>query len=124
MPTQNLARKSVLVSTYTDTSQHCRSCAKAKRDTRKTEQENRLKHLSCTPRIQPRPRLFVDCEGLRLGGMPDDQAECDLVHEVRQIVDEVECGGSDGTTEVAEEVTQGVDGPTDSNDEAHGTDSD
>merc|ERR1712050_314911 len=29
-------------------------------------------------------------EGLRLGGVPDDQAERDLIHEVRQIVDEVD----------------------------------
>merc|ERR1719203_2148858 len=60
-------------------------------------------------------------EGLPLGGVPDDQAERDLVHEVRQVVDEVKSGGSDGAAEVAEEVTQGVDGPADSDDEAHGT---
>merc|ERR1712050_733641 len=62
-------------------------------------------------------------EGLRLGGVPDDQAERDLVHEVRQIVDEVESGGSDGAAEVAEEVTKGVDAPADRDDEAHGTES-
>merc|ERR1712241_370656 len=62
-------------------------------------------------------------EGLRLGSVPDDQAERDLVHEVRQVVDEVESGGSDGAAEVAEEVTQGVDGPADRDDEAHGTES-
>merc|ERR1719254_496513 len=60
-------------------------------------------------------------EGLRLGSVPDDQAERDLVHEVRQVVDEVESGGSDSAAEVAEEVTQGVDGPANRDDEAHGT---
>merc|ERR550525_979792 len=62
-------------------------------------------------------------KGLRLGGVPDDQAERDLVHEVRQVIDEVESGGSDGVAEVAEVVTQGVDGPADSDDEAHGIES-
>merc|ERR1719203_828470 len=60
-------------------------------------------------------------EGLPLGGVPDDQAERDLVHKVRQVVDEVQSGRSDRTAKVAEEVTQGVDGPADSDDEAHGT---
>merc|ERR1712050_636860 len=62
-------------------------------------------------------------EGLRLGGVPDDQAERDLIHEVCQVVDEVESGGSDGAAEVAEEVTQRVDAPADTDDESHGTES-
>merc|ERR1719413_264441 len=69
----------------------------------------------------PQPLSSALGEGLPLGGVPDDQAERDLVHEVRQVVDEVESGGSYGAAEVAEEVTQGVDGPADSDDEAHGT---
>ena len=43
-------------------------------------------------------------EGLRPGGVPNDQAERNLVNEVGQVVDEVEHGGIDGTTEIAEEV--------------------
>ena len=57
---------------------------------------------------------------LTTGGGPDDENESNLVDEIGKIVDQVEQLGGDGTAEVAEEVTEGVDGPADGDDGAHG----
>ena len=57
---------------------------------------------------------------LTASGSPDDENESNLVDEIGKIVDQVEQLGRDGTAEVAEEVTEGVDGPADGDDGAHG----
>jgi hypothetical protein len=57
---------------------------------------------------------------LTAGGGPDDENEGNLVDEIGKIVDQVEQLGGDGTAEVAKEVTEGVDGPADGDDGAHG----
>jgi len=58
-------------------------------------------------------------QGAVLRRLPDRQAESNLVHEVREVVDRVQDVVIDGAHEVAEEVAQGVDGPADGDDEAH-----
>ena len=60
---------------------------------------------------------------LTASGSPDDENESNLVDEIGKIVDQVEQLGGDGTAEVAEEVTEGVDGPADGDDGAHGVES-
>ena len=57
---------------------------------------------------------------LTAGGGPDDENESNLVDEIGKIVDQVEQLGRDGTAEVTEEVTEGIDGPADGDDGAHG----
>ena len=57
---------------------------------------------------------------LTASGSPDDENESNLVDEIGKIVDQVEQLGRDGTAEVTEEVTEGVDGPADGDDGAHG----
>merc|ERR1711908_204783 len=59
-------------------------------------------------------------QGVVLRGGPDGQAEGDLVHKIREVVDEVQGGRLDAPHEVAEEVARGVDRPADGDDEAHG----
>merc|ERR1719468_957265 len=60
---------------------------------------------------------------LGLCRVPDGQAEGNLVHEIRQVVNQVERGVVDTVHQVSEEVTQWVDGPSHSDDEAHGAES-
>merc|ERR1719335_884510 len=59
-----------------------------------------------------------ECAGF--GRSPDGQAECDLVHEVRKVVNQIESLGRNTPHQVPEEVAKRVDGPTHSDDEAHG----
>merc|ERR1712019_127153 len=59
-------------------------------------------------------------EGLVLGCLPDGQAESNLVDEVCEVVDEVQAAVIDTTHKVAKEVASRIDGPTCSDDEAHG----
>merc|ERR1712186_98905 len=56
-----------------------------------------------------------------LGGSPNGKAERDLVHEVSEVVDQVESIIIDTTQQVPEEVAGGIDSPTGSNDQTHGT---
>merc|ERR1712085_35132 len=60
---------------------------------------------------------------VHLGGVPNGEAEGDLVNHIGQVVDQAQRTGVDGRHEVAEEVSQGVDGPADGDDEAHGAES-
>ena len=55
-----------------------------------------------------------------LGARPDRQAERDLVDEVGQVVHQVQGVAVHGPAQVPEEVAEGVDGPTDRDDEPHG----
>merc|ERR1719446_323466 len=55
-----------------------------------------------------------------LGGLPDCEAECDLVDEVCKVVDEVQAAVIHTAHEVTEEVTCRVDGPACGDDETHG----
>ena len=57
---------------------------------------------------------------LTAGGGPNNENERNLVDEIGKIVDQVEQLGGDRAAEVAEEVTEGVDGPADGDDGAHG----
>merc|ERR1719326_2184231 len=57
--------------------------------------------------------------GAVLRRLPDRQAESNLVHEVCEVVDQVQDIVIDGSHEVAEEVAQGVDGPAEGDDVAH-----
>merc|ERR1719152_838238 len=50
--------------------------------------------------------LAFPLPGVLLGRCPDGKAECNLVHEVRQVVDQVQCAISNTTHEVAEEVAK------------------
>merc|ERR1719420_2155982 len=54
-----------------------------------------------------------------LGRRPNGQAESNLVDEIRQVVDQVQGVVVDASQQVAEEVAQGIDGPTDGHNEAH-----
>merc|ERR1712139_505951 len=54
------------------------------------------------------------------GRCPNRKAEGDLVHEVGQVVHQVENTVLDTAHEISEEVAKRVDGPTDRNDETHG----
>merc|ERR1712227_234016 len=58
--------------------------------------------------------------GVFFGRCPDGKAECNLVHEVGKVVDQVQCAVSNTAHEVAEEVAKRIDGPAHRDDEAHG----
>merc|ERR1711998_356640 len=58
--------------------------------------------------------------GVLLCRCPDGKAECNLVHEVCKVVDQVQSAISNTTHEVAEEVAQRIDGPANRHNEAHG----
>merc|ERR1711918_271592 len=59
-------------------------------------------------------------QGAGLAAGPDGQAERDLVHEVRKVVEQVQSGRGDTAQQVPEEVPERVDRPTDRHDAAHG----
>jgi len=56
----------------------------------------------------------------RDGRGPDGQHEGNLVDEISHVVDEIQHSGGDGAGEETEEISQGVDGPADGDDGAHG----
>merc|ERR1712023_187147 len=58
--------------------------------------------------------------GVLLCRCPDGKAECNLVHKVSQVVDQVQSAVCNTTHEVSEEVAKRVDGPTHRDNEAHG----
>merc|ERR1711976_524163 len=58
--------------------------------------------------------------GVVLGRLPDGQTECDLVDEVGEIVDQIERVVVHAAHEISEIVAQGVDGPTDRDNQTHG----
>merc|ERR1712099_77920 len=58
--------------------------------------------------------------GVLLGGGPDGEAERDLVDDIGDVVHHVERLITHAAAQVAEEVPERVDGPTDGDDEAHG----
>merc|ERR1719152_311871 len=64
--------------------------------------------------------LAFPLPGVFLGRCPDGKAECNLVHKVGQVVDQVQCAVSNTTHEVAEEVAKRIDGPANRHNEAHG----
>merc|ERR1712178_646604 len=57
--------------------------------------------------------------GVCLGARPACKDESNLVHHVRNVVDNIEDLVVHGTEQVAEEVTGRVDGPADGDDHAH-----
>merc|ERR1719152_188732 len=64
--------------------------------------------------------LAFPLPGVLLGRCPDGKAECNLVHEVCKVVDQVQSAVSNTTHEVAEEVAKRIDGPANRHNEAHG----
>merc|ERR1711924_340937 len=58
--------------------------------------------------------------GVLLGRCPDGKAECNLVHKVSKVVDQVQSAVSNTTHEVSKEVAKRVDRPTHRHNEAHG----
>merc|ERR1719265_2057775 len=58
--------------------------------------------------------------GVLFGRCPYGKAECNLVHKVRKVVDQVQSAISNTTHEVADEVAKRIDGPAHRDDEAHG----
>jgi len=56
----------------------------------------------------------------RDGRGPDGQHEGNLVDEISHVVDEIQHSGGDGAGEETEEISQGVDGPADGDNGAHG----
>merc|ERR1719172_288504 len=58
--------------------------------------------------------------GVLLGRYPDGKAECNLVHKVSKVVDQVQSAVSNTTHEISKEVAERVDGPTHRHNEAHG----
>merc|ERR1719492_276589 len=63
---------------------------------------------------------FHPAHGASCSRGPNGKAECDLVHEIGKVVDQVESVVINAAHQVSEEVAQWVDGPTDCDDEAHG----
>merc|ERR1712241_1451621 len=59
--------------------------------------------------------------GLGLGGVPDGQTEPDLVHEVCKVVDQVQWRIRDLSSQVTEEISERVDGPSNGDDKTHGS---
>ena len=64
--------------------------------------------------------LACPFEGVFLGRGPDGKAECNLVHKVGKVVDQVQSAVGNTAHEVSEEVAERVDGPTHRHNEAHG----
>merc|ERR1712183_787661 len=64
--------------------------------------------------------LALPFHSAALGARPDGQAECDLVHKVSKVVNQVESLGCNTSHQVPKEVAKRVDGPTHSDDETHG----
>merc|ERR1712146_419064 len=58
--------------------------------------------------------------GACLGRDPDGQDESDLIHKVREIVDQIQNVRVHLAQQVAEEVAQGVYGPADGDNDTHG----
>merc|ERR1719152_574100 len=67
-----------------------------------------------------RASLCTTFQGAGFGSSPDGQAECNLVHEVSEVVDQVQHASLDASHQVSKEVAKGVDGPANGHDEAHG----
>merc|ERR1712182_199965 len=59
-------------------------------------------------------------QGAGFGTCPDGEAERNLVHEISQVVDQVQNASLNAAHQISEEVAQGIDRPTDCDDEAHG----
>merc|ERR1711871_407560 len=64
--------------------------------------------------------LLIAGIGLNARGSPDRQTEADLVDQISNVVDEVQQVGRHGAGQETKIVAQGVDGPTNGNDETHG----
>merc|ERR1712196_644564 len=67
----------------------------------------------------PRP-LSVGLSSACFGRCPDRKAECNLVHEVSKVVHQVKNAVLDAAHQIAKEVAERVDGPTNGHDETHG----
>merc|ERR1711988_1287688 len=63
--------------------------------------------------------LGTSLQGAGFGSSPDGQAECNLVHEVSEVVDQVQNACLNASHQIAEEVAERVDGPANGDDEAH-----
>merc|ERR1711988_106595 len=64
--------------------------------------------------------LMCTFQGAGFGRSPDGQAECDLVHKVRKVVNQIESLRCNTSHQVTKEVAKGVDGPTQGDDKTHG----
>jgi len=66
--------------------------------------------------------IWFYCLGVQLlnGGGPDAKDESDLVDQIRNVVDDVQQTGIDGTSKETEEISKRVDGPTNGDDGSHG----
>merc|ERR1712193_321951 len=69
---------------------------------------------------QPALPSLCSFQGAGFGTSPDGKAESNLVHEIGQVVDQVENASLNAAHQVSEEVTKGIDRPTHCDDEAHG----
>merc|ERR1719311_816342 len=63
---------------------------------------------------------FHFLHGAVLCRMPDGKAEGDLVHEISEVVHQIESAVLHGTLQIAKKVTKRVDGPANCDDETHG----
>merc|ERR1719506_2456724 len=63
--------------------------------------------------------LSLSCKRAVLGRLPDGKAEANLIHEVSEVVDEVQGIGIDGAHEVTEEVAERIDGPAHTDNQSH-----
>merc|ERR1719162_600833 len=78
-----------------------------------------IKTLPSSPGLTQEGALLLT-QGAVLGRGPDGQAESDLVHKVREIVNQVQGAVVNCPRQVAEDVAQWVNGPANCDDEAHG----
>merc|ERR1712070_1150050 len=69
---------------------------------------------------QPALPSLCSLQGAGFGTSPDGEAERDLVHKIGQVVDQVENASLDAAHQVPEEVAEGIDRPTNCDNEAHG----
>merc|ERR1712146_641465 len=64
--------------------------------------------------------LGTSLQGAGFRSSPDGQAECNLVHEVSEVVDQVQNASLHASHQIPEKVAKGVDGPANRDNEAHG----
>merc|ERR1712216_41234 len=93
----------------------CHICSKA--NVRKSKFKTTLKNSICSCQQDLLASLL---HGVLLCRCPDGKAECNLVHKVGKVVDQVQSAVSNTTHEVSKEVAKRVDRPTHRHNEAHG----
>merc|ERR1719171_2893768 len=87
-------------------------CSKA--NVRKSKKTLKTSICSCQQDL-----LASLLHGVLLCRCPDGKAECNLVHKVGKVVDQVQSAVCNTTHEVSEKVAKRVDGPTHGDNEAH-----